>query len=89
MNPLLLLALVGAIESIIYWWRIRTATKPGAWQCGLSTAFVCASRLVFMFSGFSAFARGVDPVWAILAYTVPASVLTGLIHAGTVKRENL
>lgn len=76
---LYLLAIIAAVEAVVYLWRYRSANRSGRWESAASTFFVCATRVAFVAAGASAvMAR--EPWWLVgLAYAVPATVATALL----------
>ena len=76
---ILTLTVIGVVESAVYVWRYRAATRKCPWQAGLSTFATTAMKLVFVWVGAGAVIAG-TPWWAaMLAYAVPATVATGVV----------
>jgi len=77
---LLLLAAMGIIEAVVYLWRYRTAVDRFSWQSVASTFGVTATRVGFVVVGASAVFNSEPWYWLILAYAVPATVATAVVH---------
>lgn len=83
---LIALAGIGAVEAVVYQGRYRathgTPTAAGVW-----TFAVCVLRVAFVGLGVAAIMR---EQWAaaLLAYAVPASIVTAWARAGEIRREN-
>lgn len=75
-----LLAAVGSAEAVVFYFRYRCGDKHSAAWVALWTFLVCVLRVAFVGLGVSVVLAGV-PWWvAVLAYAVPASVVTALTH---------
>lgn len=80
MTDLALLALIGTAEAVVYQSRYR-ATHGTPRAAGVSTFAVCGLRVAFMALGVQTFMAS-TPWWAvILAYAVPASLVTAWARA--------
>jgi hypothetical protein len=76
----LLLALVGSAEAVVFYFRYRCGDQHSALWVAFWTLLVCVLRVAFVGLGVSAVLAGV-PWWlAVLAYAVPAAVVTGFVH---------
>jgi hypothetical protein len=84
-SDLALLALIGTAEAVVYQSRYR-ATHGTPRAAGVSTFVVCALRVAFMALGVQSFMAS-TPWWAvILAYGIPASVVTGAVRAREIRK---
>ena len=80
MIPLLALAAISILESIVMIWRIRTASSSHPWHAGMAAGAVTGLRLAFVWVGATAVMS--DTPWhlAIVAYVLPAVVGTRIAH---------
>jgi hypothetical protein len=77
---LVLLAVLGVVEAVVWLWRMRTHRHESALVSGLAAGAVTCTRLVFVYVGATAVMAAV-PVWAALAaYVLPASIATAVAH---------
>lgn len=81
MTSILTLILVGIIESCVFVWRYRAVQARKFWTTALSTAAVCACRVIFVAAGVSAVLKDVHVVAAIAAYAIPAAILSGWLDS--------
>lgn len=77
---LLLLSVLGVIEAVVLLYRYRSAVKDSASSSAFWTFNTCAVRLAFIYTGVQAVMKDIPWVYAILAYCIPASAITYLIH---------
>lgn len=77
---LVMLALLGVVEAVVWLWRMRTHRHESAVVSALAAGAVTVCRLLFVYAGASAVLAAV-PVWqALAAYVLPAAVATGIAH---------
>jgi hypothetical protein len=77
---LVLLAMLGVVEAVVWLWRMRTHRHESAVVSALAAGAVTVCRLLFVYAGASAVLAEV-PVWqALAAYVLPAAVATGIAH---------
>lgn len=72
---LLLLAVVGSVEAVVYQGRYR-ATHGTPMAVGLWTLAVCVLRVLFVGLGVGAIMGGAGLVAAVACYAVPAALTT-------------
>lgn len=77
---LLLLALIGILESVVMLERYRSANKASASRSALSAALVCGLRLAWLGAGVSAIMAGVGWFLAACCYVLPAAIGTYITH---------
>ncbi len=83
---LILLALIGSVEAVVYLVRYRTAHHPSAMVSAASTFTVATMRILFVVVGAQSLMRG-EPWWALVAaYAIPATVATHLAHGWLERR---
>lgn len=82
---LLLLAIVGAVEAVVYQGRYR-ATHGSVLAAGFTTSLVCVLRVAFVTLGVAAVMRE-QWAWAIVAYAVPAAIVTAAVRWFELRRE--
>lgn len=87
MSNLLLLALIGFVEAIVFLFRYRTANDRSPWVSALSTFCICTTRLCFVFLGAKAVMTGSPLVWSIIVYGGAATITTGLLHEYLERRK--
>lgn len=73
-------ALIGALESLVYLHRYNSAMKPSAAYASVSSMAVAVTRVAFVLAGVSAMMRGVNPYGLAAAYTIPVGLVTYLEH---------
>lgn len=76
-----LLVLISAVEAIVYHFRYRSAANRSALHAAFWAAMVCSTRLVFTILGVTAVIQKAPLVPVVLAYVVPASLVTFIVHA--------
>jgi uncharacterized protein (DUF983 family) len=81
---LVLLAAVAVLEAVVYQNRYR-ATHGTPVAAGLWTFAVCVLRVAFVAMGVSAAMSGEHWLGVVLAYAVPAAIVTGLVRAREIK----
>jgi hypothetical protein len=74
------IALIGALEALIFLHRYNSATRPHAGYAAASSMVVALMRVSFVLAGVSAMMKGADPVLLTLAYTAPVGLVTYLEH---------
>lgn len=87
MINLLLLALIGFIEAIVFLFRYRTANDRSPWISALSTFCICTTRLCFVFLGAKAVIAESPLIWAIILYGGVATITTGVLHEYLERRK--
>lgn len=80
------LAMVGAVEAVVYQGRYR-ATHGTAFSASGWTLLVCVLRVAFVSLGVGAMLGNAGVVPAMLCYGVPAAIVTGLVRGREVRRE--
>lgn len=73
-------ALIGALEALVYLHRYNSATKPSATYASVSSMIVAMTRVAFVLAGVTAMMRGVNPIGLAAAYTLPVGLVTYLEH---------
>jgi hypothetical protein len=77
---LLLLALIGIAEAVVWLYRCRTASGTNPWASSLAALGVTVTRLLFVWAGASAVMAD-TPWWhALPAYAIPATCATFVAH---------
>lgn len=77
---LLLLATLGIIEAAAWHWRMRTAVGKSIAQSTAAAFLVTVTRIAFVTAGASAvIAREPWPL-LIVAYAIPATLATVVVH---------
>lgn len=89
MTHLLLLALIGIIESVVHLFRYRTAGEPSHWVSAGWGMAIAATRLGFIWIGASAVLAEASPWAGLLAYCVPVGITTALLHRALERRKGL
>lgn len=74
------IALIGALEALVFLHRYNSATKPHAGYAAASSMVVALMRVAFVLAGVSAMMRGANPVMLTLAYIAPVGLVTFLEH---------
>ncbi len=77
---LILLALIGILESVVMLERYRSANRGSALRSALSAALVCGLRLAWLWVGASAILMGERWSAAFLCYVLPAALGTYITH---------
>lgn len=79
-TPLILLAGIGIIESVVWLYRCRTANGSSAFHSALAAFLITSTRLGFVWIGASA-VLAATPWWAALgSYVIPATIGTWIAH---------
>jgi hypothetical protein len=80
MSTIVMLALLGAAEAVVWMWRMRTAASAASrWHAAAWTLATCVLRVAFIALGVSATLAG-DWLVAGAAYCLAASGTTWLVH---------
>lgn len=77
---LLLLALIGILESVVMLERYRSANRSSALRSALSAGLVCGLRLAWLWVGAGAILMGERWSAAFLCYVIPAMLGTWVTH---------
>lgn len=77
---LVLLAVIGVVEALVYIDRIRTAIGGSVWRSALSALLVTCTRIAFVIVGAGAVMAQTSWWWCVVCYAVPATLATVLVH---------
>jgi uncharacterized membrane protein SpoIIM required for sporulation len=79
MIPILTLALIGILEAVAFVWRYRASLAHRFAGTFASTLAVCILRVLFVAAGVSAVLKETPIIVAVLAYAIPAAVVSGYL----------
>ena len=77
---LILLALIGILESVVMLERYRSANRTGATRSAISAGMVCALRITWLGLGFASMLEGTHLILAACCYVIPAMLGTWVTH---------
>lgn len=80
MTSALMLSAIAMVEAVVYLVRIRTAAGRSHWRSAASNCSVTFVRIVFLIAGVSAVMKDVHPALLIVAYCVPSTIMTFVLH---------
>lgn len=84
---LLWLALIAAVEAVIFLFRYRTANERSALVSAFMSFLISTMRIVFVLVGASAVLSGESWVTAIIVYAGVATITTGILHEWLERRK--
>ncbi len=73
------IALIGAAEALIWYYRLSVVNQDRAYHVALSTLLVCVTRVAFVSAGVSSVIAG-DVLVNGTVYCVSAAVFSGAVH---------
>jgi hypothetical protein len=74
-----ILALIGILEAVAFVWRYRASQAHRFTGTFLSTLAVCILRVLFVVTGASAVLKEAPIVPVVLAYAIPAALVSGYL----------